>query len=92
MVKLKKLEELTVDVQRQLVGGNGSTGTCYCSCSCSCDCNCSCYCETTTYASSGTNRNGTNSQRIVGTRGNHRDSNRNSYSNGRKNEFRYNNR
>lgn len=92
MVKLKKLEELTMDAQRQLVGGDAVTGSCYCSCSCQCDCNCSCACDNETYARSGSNRNSVNNQRIVGTRSNRRDSTRNSYNSSRKSDTRNSNR
>lgn len=90
MVKLKKLEELTIDAERQLVGGNAATGSCYCSCSCQCDCNCSCACDNETYARSGSNRNSVNGSRIVGTQSNRRDSTAKSYRNSRTNDMRYN--
>lgn len=92
MGKLKKLEELSIDLQRQLVGGESLTGSCYCSCSCNCDCDCSCACTTYTYAQSGTDRSGTNSHYRINKSTNRRDRTSKSYRDGRNREFHYANR
>lgn len=42
---LKKIEEVVVEIQQQLVGGAGSSG-------CSCGCSCNCHCENSGYTSS----------------------------------------
>ena len=42
----KQISDLSVDEQRQIVGGEGLTGSCYCSCNCNCSCSgCSCECD-----------------------------------------------
>lgn len=89
MKKLKRLEELTVDLQRQVIGGESLTGTCYCSCDCSCDCDCSCACQTLTYATSGSNRSGNRDSKLVNTRSNCKQRTTDNKTKGRKNELYY---
>lgn len=83
MKKLKRLEELTIDVQRQVIGGESLTGTCYCSCECNCNCDCSCYCEDRS------NHSSTSDYRSKNTKWNHKNSTTDKKASGRKKEIYY---
>ena len=93
MGTFKRLKELNVDEQRQLVGGEGATGSCYCSCSCNCSCTgctCECSCNLGT-AKTDTSRSRTGSNTSTYTSG-YKKSTTNNRTNGRNKELYYSNR
>ena len=92
MAIFKKISELSVDEQRQIVGGVAA-GSCYCSCSCNCSCSgCTCDCDCVLGdAKTNTARSRTGSNTSTYTNG-YKRSTTNNRSDGRKKELYYSNR
>ena len=89
----KQISDLSVDEQRQIVGGEGLTGSCYCSCNCNCSCSgCSCECDCqlgTAKTNTSRSRTGSNTSTYTSS---FKRSTTGSMTNGRKKELYYSNR